>query len=1056
MEAVDVDGAAEVVEEPPQASAAYFAPRSTSIPTINTSAPAVDKTDEIKMWAVSILDAKKKKKKGTLGIGNGSLFFASDSDKTPVQKIPVLKITTYTIENKGKQLRVELDPSAGVEGDLMTFACEKKEGDELISKLDESRGKAERVAAAEMQNQEAPEEEQEQQQAYGPPIAPPAPTAPRPPVAAAAPILPPPQRTNSSTLLPPPQRRTGTSPSASTASTPLRETPPAPTTNGHSRGEPCVALYDFEAQGDDELGVGENESLTLLERENDDWWKVRNAQGQEGVVPASYIEVAEGAAAGQAEQAAPQDAETDVEAARQREEAEREQLLAAEQRRKEARDRLAREAEERRRREALKAQPAPTPPTVARSTVAADGARAAAKDVKIPEGRSAPARPKEAGSKAKPAPSKTRVWHDRSGQFRVEAEFLGFNQGKLRLHKLNGVVIEVAIEKMSKPDIQYLEEVTGKPLLPRRDKAAAESSRGAASGGASDPRQSERERERRKEKEREARRRQAAARGPRRNIDWFEFFLAAGVDVHDCTRYATAFEKDNIDDTILPDMEPTTLRSLGLREGDNIRVMKFIERKYKPQRSTSGMTQADIAKQMKADEELAKKLQEQERGAKGSGSESPGLFSGPDGTLKNNTRRGRPTPKASTSGVDAASIAAAGESLGRTASPAQRSSTSSPNIDRGSSQTKASASTKASGFDDDAWTPRPNSAKPASPPPPAKAATPTLPPPAPKAPTPPPAPAPVEPAKPADPNSALFDKLAAMKPPSAAEQQRPGASPGSSFLTAGGYNPNGARGPMAPVPQNQGLLQPLISTQGTGQFVPTRNGMMGQQATGMMGQQPTGMMGQQPTGWGGMQQQPTGFYGSSGGYQQQQPQQPGFGGMASQPTGWMGSQQTAMSTNISGFASPQPQSSPAFQSQQQQQPQQTGISAQQTGMGQNGGAAGAGDKYGAGNIFAQMKSGQFGKDANNAAQPPAKYDALRPQPTGWSPAGVQQPQQTGAFGGGMYPQQTGVGMGMMQPQYTAMQQQPQHQQGGMMYGQPTGFNGQGQYGQQGYGYQQQY
>ena len=35
------------------------------------------------------------------------------------------------------------------------------------------------------------------------------------------------------------------------------------------------------------------------------------------------------------------------------------------------------------------------------------------------------------------------MWHDRSGQFRVEAAFLGFANGKIRLHKVNGVVIEV-------------------------------------------------------------------------------------------------------------------------------------------------------------------------------------------------------------------------------------------------------------------------------------------------------------------------------------------------------------------------------------------------------------------------------------------------------------------------------------------------------------------------------------------------------------------------------------------------------------------------------------
>lgn len=52
--------------------------------------------DDIKTWAVSEIDAKGKKKKGTLGIGNGAVFFASESDKvcsnllfTPVGLSPV-------------------------------------------------------------------------------------------------------------------------------------------------------------------------------------------------------------------------------------------------------------------------------------------------------------------------------------------------------------------------------------------------------------------------------------------------------------------------------------------------------------------------------------------------------------------------------------------------------------------------------------------------------------------------------------------------------------------------------------------------------------------------------------------------------------------------------------------------------------------------------------------------------------------------------------------------------------------------------------------------------
>ncbi len=67
---------------------------------------SIGKGDEIKMWPVSALDSKKKKKKGTLGIGNASLFFASESDKTPVQKISVLHIASHSLE-KGKTLHLE-------------------------------------------------------------------------------------------------------------------------------------------------------------------------------------------------------------------------------------------------------------------------------------------------------------------------------------------------------------------------------------------------------------------------------------------------------------------------------------------------------------------------------------------------------------------------------------------------------------------------------------------------------------------------------------------------------------------------------------------------------------------------------------------------------------------------------------------------------------------------------------------------------------------------------------------------------------------------------------
>lgn len=58
-----------------------------------------------------------------------------------------------------------------------------------------------------------------------------------------------------------------------------------------SEGERCVVLYDFTADGEDEMSVSEGETLFVLERDTDEWWKCRNANGDEGVVPANYLEV---------------------------------------------------------------------------------------------------------------------------------------------------------------------------------------------------------------------------------------------------------------------------------------------------------------------------------------------------------------------------------------------------------------------------------------------------------------------------------------------------------------------------------------------------------------------------------------------------------------------------------------------------------------------------------------------------------------------------------------------------------------------------------------------
>jgi len=74
---------------------------------------------------------------------------------------------------------------------------------------------------------------------------------------------------------------------------------PAPTTPTEN-AETATVMYDFVAQGEDELSVTEHELVTIIDKENDEWWSVKNATGREGVVPAQYVQLNDGSASAQA------------------------------------------------------------------------------------------------------------------------------------------------------------------------------------------------------------------------------------------------------------------------------------------------------------------------------------------------------------------------------------------------------------------------------------------------------------------------------------------------------------------------------------------------------------------------------------------------------------------------------------------------------------------------------------------------------------------------------------------------------------------------------------
>jgi hypothetical protein len=450
-----------------------------------------------------------------------------------------------------------------------------------------------------------------------------------------------------------------------------------------------------------------------------------------------------------------------------------------------------------------------------------------------------------------PLPEQTRIWHDRSGQFRVEAAFLGFHGGKLRLHKVNGVVVEVPSEKMSLEDMRYVEKLTRKkssvkaapapseddePLAARRKSLQSESSRETTS------------------------RASQSTKAPQ--IDWFEFFLSAGCDVDDCTRYASSFEKDKIDESILPDITDSTMRSLGLREGDIIRVTKVIE-KRKVRDKKYGASRQD------QDEEYARQLQAEgdesnnSTRKQNSTSPAPNLFAGPGGALKNNApRRGRPQPSKTLlpATVDLNAITTASDQIQRSGSPLATSAITTSPLSSSPNPTaqKANPAPVPSGFEDDAWANRPSSTRPLAPTPPVATA---------RAPSAPPKVSsqqqPVSENKPkglANTTEAdIFDQLSrlsqlnankpasspaptptsvALTPPVALTPAsfQSGLGMGSSPVPVGQHlqnqqmgllqapqQNNGPRGPFAPVPANQSLLQPLIPTNtGFNAFVPTR------------------------------------------------------------------------------------------------------------------------------------------------------------------------------------------------------------------------------------------
>lgn len=681
----------------------------------------------------------------------------------------------------------------------------------------------------------------------------------------------------------------------------LREVIAASAGTGAAGQKKGKMLYEFMAQGDDEVTVAaDDEVIVLDDKRSEEWWMVRRIKnGKEGVVPSSYVEIT-----GTIPYAP--DSITGLNAARS----------TVEQNRLEE-ERLAREAVQKDKRREPEVGPGVALPERG-SSLASDSRHASSRGADKKDS----SRPK-----TKPNQDRIRTWTDRSGTFKVEAEFIGLREGKIHLHKMNGVKIAVPVGKMAVEDLEYVERATGASL--DEDKPLSDIKR--------------RSTQKAKEKERQSSSRPTAGATIQKKdeYDWFDFFLQCGVNPQICERYAGAFSRDQMGPEVLPEVNEQLLRTLGLKEGDILRVMKFLDNKY--DRKSKVVASASAGSDDAAS------------------SSAGGLFSGPGGALRNNTRKGRPAPTVQTTDV--------------VDENAFKTKTDSPAADE---PAKAAPVNQPSGgqvrqgrFDDDAWDVKPSrtgntnnnataapTPAPAPPQPtvnddiaslaitaPALQPTPTA------QPAPPPAPAAqtaLQPptaqqqaSQPQGANQAIFDKIASLAP--AAQQQQPQQT---------GFQPQGFQ----PMQTGYQPPQPLAPQQ-----------------TALPRQRPAPPP-QQSTG-GVLNMPPPPRSASAPGYPQQQ--QSSFGPAPLQP------QMTGYPVQGSfPQLAPSGQSLADLQNQQrfqQLQPQQTAFQPQ----------AGFGGGFQQPNGIAQQ---------NGVQSIQQNYPALQPQPTGFQPQsqfGQQQAQQFG-------------------------------------------------------------
>ncbi|ORX52418.1 hypothetical protein DM01DRAFT_1384111 [Hesseltinella vesiculosa] len=585
---------------PPPAPVTITPPQPTVQPTLATASPStptrgtpvsspkvLDVDDEAQSWTVNVYDVakkKKKKSKGNLLVGNGLLCFGSETDKaSPVQQYEILDVDKYLMDSK--VLHIEINGAQSAVLDLQ--ASSKSEAKAIINKISESRQLAQRAGTHVKSTSQSNAR-----------IAPP------------------------SATLPPPTN--GRPSAAAVAAADRSPSPPLM----HPR--PAIALFDFQAEGGEELSVKENEEILVTNyRRDDGWWHIQSmVDYNHGIIPKDYIQFTDDDSEPARDVPQPSlpprpsvtiDADGDVvyteahdevehyfqyrddpeyrehkELERQIAENERKEM----QRRKEDEDRR-REEEDRERDRRRKAQEAAQRQELERQRRMDEERRRREREQAKNERDDLP----------KPDPDRLRTWTDRSASFRVDAQYLAFSDGKLRLHKSNGVKIDVPIEKMSDEDVRWVERhnnmalgtLSGKKRVDKPQEKTPEMPTrpaGPLSAFSDNPPSTSASHSSNRKK-------------PNPSWDWFDWFMKVGIPMQQALIYSSAFQGDRLDDSDLDRLTYKQFKSLGVKENHIRRIERYLDTgKLEAPSDDEGEGQ-NHDQQIKDDEAYARELQNQ-------------------------------------------------------------------------------------------------------------------------------------------------------------------------------------------------------------------------------------------------------------------------------------------------------------------------------------------------------------------------------------------------------------------------------------------------------------